>query len=200
MTIVDATGSSTVSARKRRADSRAQKSARRHSFFVRFLRIALPGLGLLVLAGMIGLVILFNILSGIGGAGVTLTSDGLVMHKPELSGNDGDRSYKVSAVRAIQRLSDPRVIDLETIRAEIDLGADQSAKITALNGTYDNAAETLRLYDGIQLEWSEGYAVDLREVAIDLKTGALTTDDPLIIRSDRGSIEAGQLRYVKRTA
>ncbi|MTI00001.1 LPS export ABC transporter periplasmic protein LptC [Roseibium sp. RKSG952] len=162
---------------------------------VRILRYLLPGLGLLVLAGMIALVVLFNILAGLGGASVTLTSEGLVMNRPELSGHDGDRSYKISAVRAIQRLSDPGVIDLETIRGDIVLGQGQTAHVTSLYGTYNNAAETLRLYDGIQLEWSEGYTVDLQEASINLKNGALKTDDPVIIRSDRGSIQAGRLSY-----
>ena len=111
---------------------------------------------------------LFNILSGFGASNMMLTSEGLVMDQPELSGHDGERSYKVTATRAIQRLSDPRIIDLETIRADIVLSKDQSAEIIALKGIYNNAAETLRLYEGIQLEWSEGYKVDLAEVEVDL--------------------------------
>ncbi|MCV0425729.1 MAG: LPS export ABC transporter periplasmic protein LptC [Roseibium sp.] len=175
--------------------SRAQKSARRHSLLVRILRWLFPAIGLLILGGMIGLVVLFNFLSGFGAANVMLTSEGLVMDHPELSGHDDDRSYKVTARRAIQRLSDPRIIDLEIIRADIVLGADESAEIIALKGTYNNAAETLRLYDGIQLEWSEGYKVDLSEVEIDLSNGALTTTEPVSIRSDQGHVVAGKLTY-----
>ncbi|MTI05543.1 LPS export ABC transporter periplasmic protein LptC [Roseibium denhamense] len=177
------------------AETRAQKSARRHSLLVKVLRWMLPGLGLLILAGMTGLVVLFNVLSGFGASNVILTSEGLVMDHPELSGHDGDRSYKVTARRAIQRLSDPRIIDLDTIRAEIVLSADQSADIIALKGTYNNAAERLRLFDGIQLEWSEGYTIDLAEVSIDLRNGALSTDEPISIRSDQGHVVAGKLSY-----
>ena len=118
-----------------------------------------------------------------------------VMDQPELSGHDGERSYKVTARRAIQRLTDPRIIDLETIRADIVLGKDQSAEIIALKGTYNNAAETLRLYEGIQLEWSEGYTVDLADVEVDLKNGALSTSEPVSIRSERGHVVAGKLDY-----
>lgn len=178
-----------------RHESRAQRAARRHSRLVTVLRWLLPGLGILIFGGMIALVVLFNILAGFGASNVTLTSEGLVMDRPELSGHDGERSYQVTALRAIQRLTDPRIIDLETIRANITLSPQQSAKVTALKGTYDNGAETLSLYDGIQLEWSEGYTVDLQEVTINLKTGALVTDDPLSIRSDRGNIRAGRLDY-----
>ncbi|MES0810022.1 LPS export ABC transporter periplasmic protein LptC [Roseibium sp. SCPC15] len=179
----------------RRQFSRAQRSARRHSVLVRILRWLFPGIGLLILGGMVGLVLLFNFLSGFGAANMMLTSEGLVMDHPELSGHDGDRSYKVTARRAIQRLSDPRIIDLEIIRADIVLSADEGAEIIALKGTYNNAAETLRLYDGIQLEWSEGYKVDLSEVEIDLNNGAMTTTEPVSIRSDQGHVVAGKLTY-----
>ncbi|GGB46247.1 hypothetical protein GCM10011316_17930 [Roseibium aquae] len=148
-----------------------------------------------MLAGMIGLVVLFNVLGSFGATNISLTADGLVMDKPELSGHDGDRSYHVSAQRAIQRLTDPRIIDLEIIRANIVLSPDESAAITALKGTYNNAAETLRLYDGIQLEWSQGFTVDLSDVEVDLKSGALRTDNPISIRSEQGSVRAGKLDY-----
>ncbi len=179
----------------RREPSRAQKSARRHSLLVRILRWLFPAVGLLILAGMIGLVVLFNLLSGLGATNLMLTSEGLVMDHPELSGHDGERSYKVTAQRAIQRLSDPRIIDLESIRADIVLSKDEGAKIVALKGTYNNAAETLRLFDGIQLEWSQGYTVDLSEVQIDLSNGELRTDEPVSIRSDQGRIMSGSLSY-----
>jgi lipopolysaccharide export system protein LptC len=177
--------------------SRAQRAARRHSLTVRVLRWLFPGIGILILAGMIALVVLFHILSGFGATNLMLTSEGLVMDHPELSGHDGERSYKVTATRAIQRLSDPRIIDLETIRADIVLGKDESAEIVALKGTYNNAAETLRLYDGIQLEWSQGYKVDLREVEIDLSNGAMSTSEPVAIRSEQGHVVAGKLSYDK---
>jgi len=178
-----------------KTETRAQRAARRHSRLVTVLRFLLPGAGLLILAGMIGLVVLFKVLGSFGAANISLTADGLVMDRPELSGHDGDRSYHVSAQRAIQRLTDPRIIDLEIIRADIVLSANESAQITALKGTYNNAAETLRLYDGIQLEWSQGYTVDLSDVEVDLKTGAMRTGNPIAIRSEQGSIRAGKLDY-----
>jgi lipopolysaccharide export system protein LptC len=179
----------------RQRNNKAQRAARRHSLLVRALRWLFPGIGFLILAGMIGTVVLFNVLGSFGAANLMLTSEGLVMDHPELSGHDGERSYKVTARRAIQRLSDPRIIDLETIKADIVLSEDQSAEIVALKGTYNNAAETLRLFDGIQIDWSEGYKVDLTEVAIDLSNGALSTSTPISIRSDQGHVLAGKLSY-----
>ena len=175
--------------------NRAQRAARRHSILVRILRWLFPGVGVLILVGMIGLVVLFNLLGTFGAANLMLTSEGLVMDQPELSGHDGERSYKVTARRAIQRLTDPRIIDLETIKADINLSKDQSADIVALKGIYNNADETLRLYEGIQIIWSEGYTVELDDIDVDLKDGAMSTSNPVTIVSEKGQITGGKLFY-----
>lgn len=178
-----------------RTERGVQRAARRHSRWVRILRVLFPLLGVLIFAGMAAMIVLFNFLNGLGIGNISFSADGLVMDRPELSGHDGERSYKVSAVRAIQRLSDPRIIDLETIEANIVLNPEQSAKITASRGTYDNGAETLLLYDGLQVTWSEGYTIDLSDVTVDLRSGAMKTSEPVEIKSEKGDIQAGQLTY-----
>lgn len=178
-------------------ESRVQRSARRHSVLVRTLRFLFPAIGLLILVGMIGAVVLFNVLGSFGAANLVLTSDGIVMDHPKLSGHDGDRSYQVTARKAVQRLTDPRIIDLEQIQADIVLGPDEGAKILSLKGIYNNAAESLRLYEGVQLEWSEGYSVEVDKVEVDLKTGAMSSDQPITITSDKGRLAAGKIDYDK---
>lgn len=180
-------------------ESKAQRSARRHSTLVKGLRWLFPTVGILILAAMAGMVVLFNVLGSLGGANVILTSDGIVMDHPKLSGHDGDRSYQVTARRAIQRLTDPRIIDLEVIRADIVLSADETAKVMALKGIYDNQRETLRLYEGVQLEWSHGYTINVTDVDIDLVTGAISTSDTISIESDDGRLVSGRVHYDKDT-
>lgn len=178
-----------------RSETAAQRAARRHSRLVRILRFAFPALGALICAGMIGLIVVFNLLSGLGASNVILTADGLVMDFPVLSGHDGDKSYKVTARRAIQRLSDPRILDLEFIDADIVLGADEKAKVTSVKGIYNNSTETLKLYEGVQVDWSQGYKVDVTEVNIDMKSGAMKTSEPVAIRSDKGQLQGGDMDY-----
>ncbi|WP_148259493.1 LPS export ABC transporter periplasmic protein LptC [Polymorphum gilvum] len=173
----------------------ARKAARRNSGLVRLLRILFPLLGVAILVAIAGLIFLYNVLNSLGIGNVILTSEGLVMDRPELSGHDGERSYKVSAVRAIQRITDPRIIDLETITAEIVLGPDQRAAITATKGTYNNGAETLSLSEGIELDWSGTYQVHFESVDVDLRTGTVRTSDPLQINSQQGDIQAGRFAY-----
>lgn len=190
----------TVGKLPRHLESRVQKTARRHSLLVHILRWVLPGIGLLILAGMVGLVVLFNVLNGLGATNLILTSDGLVMDHPKLSGHDGDRSYQVTARRAIQRLTDPRILDLEKIHADIVLGPDEGATIDSLKGIYNNALETLKLYEGVQLEWSEGYNIEIDSVDVDMKTGALSSSDPVTIHSELGRLNSGKVSYDKEKA
>jgi len=178
-----------------RPETPVQRAARRHSRLVKTLRFLFPALGALIFAGMIGLIVLFNLFSSLGAANVILTADGLVMDYPVLSGHDGEKSYNVTARRAIQRLSDPRILDLEFIDADIVLGPDEKANVTAVKGIYNNAGETLRLYDGVQVDWSQGYEVEVSEVDIDMKSGALKTSEPVSIDSDKGRLLGGKMDY-----
>lgn len=175
--------------------SKARNSARRHSGRVRALRILLPVLGIIVLLGMGGLIFVFNLLNSLGVGNVTLTSEGLVMDKPELSGKDGDRSYRVLAERAIQRLTDPRIIDLEKITAEIVSSPDDKAQITSDKGTYDSSAETLKLFENVKINWSGEYEIAFQRVDVDMKTGAVVTDRSMQVQSKGGDIQANGFTY-----
>ncbi len=177
----------------------ARNAARRHSFLVRFLRYALPIAGVMIVFAIVAVVVVTSYLSSLGFGPVTLTSEGLVMDRPELSGNDGDRSYKVSATRAIQRISDPRIIDLETLTAAISLGQGQSAQITSTRGTFDTGAETLKLMGGIEVSYSQGFLGHFEQMDIDLKTGQIITKDPVTIQSEHGRIRAGDMQFDQKS-
>ncbi|WP_186392881.1 MULTISPECIES: LPS export ABC transporter periplasmic protein LptC [unclassified Pannonibacter] len=174
---------------------KARANARRHSGRVRALRILLPVLGLIVLLGMGGLIFVFNLLNSLGIGNVTLTSEGLVMDRPELSGNDGERTYRVLAERAIQRLTNPRIIDLEMITAEIVSNPEEKAQITSDKGTYDSSAETLRLFEGVRINWSGKYQIEFNSVDVDMKSGQVVTDRSMQVVSSGGDIAANGFTY-----
>lgn len=162
---------------------------------MRRLRWLVPGLGGVLLAGIVAMMAVSSYLSSLGLGKITLTADGLVMDQPELSGHDGDRSYRVAARRAIQRLSDPRIIDLEEIRAELRLSAEQTVTVTADRGTYDSAQETLALADGIEVATSEGYAARFGTLFVNLKTGEIETPEPTTLTSSFGTLDASRMRF-----
>ncbi|KZL19366.1 Lipopolysaccharide-assembly, LptC-related [Pseudovibrio axinellae] len=174
---------------------KARKSARRHSLLVRLLRYALPAGGTLIALAVVGMVIFQNVLSGLSIGDISLTTEGLVMSNPHLSGNDGDRSYNVQADRAIQRITNPQVIDLEKIVAEITVAPGETVSIISQNGTFDTEMETLELSNGIQLTYSKGYSAEFEYLDIDMKTGTIQTNDTVDVMSDGGYIDAGSMEF-----
>jgi len=174
---------------------KARKAARRHSILVRLLRFALPAGGLLIAAGVIAMVVFQNILAGLSIGDISLTTEGLVMSNPHLSGNDGVRSYNVQADRAIQRITNPQVIDLENIVAEITIAPGETVSITSRNGTFDTEMETLNLTNGITVAYSKGYSAEFEYLDIDMKTGTIQTNDTVDVTSEGGYIDAGSMEF-----
>ncbi len=174
---------------------KARKSARRHSILVRLLRYALPLGGLLIVAGVVGMIVFQNILSGFGIGDISLTTDGLVMSNPHLSGNDGDRSYSVRADRAIQHITNPQIVDLEKLQAEITVAPGETLGIKATNGTFDTELETLKLTNGIQVFYSKGYSANFEYLDIDMKSGRIQTNDTVDVTSNGGYIDAGSMEF-----
>lgn len=172
---------------------RERRAARRHSTRVRWLKRLLPFFSLVIVLGVVGTVALRNLLPGFDLGAIGLTSEGIVMSNPELSGHDGDRSYKVSAKRAIQSLINPKIIELEEIVARVKFGSQEWVAFTAPHGVYDSGVEHLKLADGIKLEWSRGYHVTLSGAEVDLKEGSILSDDSIYITSDQGEFRAGKI-------
>ncbi|AXS39147.1 LPS export ABC transporter periplasmic protein LptC [Breoghania sp. L-A4] len=174
--------------------ARQRKAARRHSRRVRIMKMLLPAISGLLVLGVVGATALQSLLPGLDLGQIGLTGDGsIVMNNPKLSGHDGERSYQVSARRATQNLFTPKIIQLEEITARLKLSATEWAAITAAHGTYDSGAEQLALDDGIEIEWSRGYQATLSAATIDLKTGAILSDDSIDISSRHGHFRAGKI-------
>lgn len=174
--------------------AKERAAALRHSRRVRIMKRLLPAISALVILGIVGATALQSLVSGFDLGKIGLTGDGnIVMTNPQLSGHDGERSYQVSAARAVQNLFDPKVIRLEEITARIKLSADEWAAFTAVEGIYDSGAETLKLADGIEIEYSRGYQARLSGATIDLKNGAILSDDAIDITSRQGRFRAGKI-------
>lgn len=162
---------------------RAFGSARRHTFLVRFFRMALP-------IGSIGLVISMIVFARAPSVGdfdvdiarTTIESNSIVMENPRLTGfDDEDREYRVSASRATQKLTSPDQVRLEDIRAEIIAEGWGETSVTAAGGDFDNSARTLNLFGGIKLNSTEGYRLSMENADIDFTEGTLKTPNPVTI-------------------
>lgn len=160
--------------------------ARRHSGLVRWLKIVLPALaGAAVLAFVLAIKMITSDINELFTiAGVAVDTKSLVMEKPHLSGFKGtEHSYEVHAERAVQDLSNPKIVRLEEIAAEFGLSSDVKVTLGATAGVFDGDRETLVLSDGITVSSTNGYAAKLEAVTVDFDKGTLTSDKPVEIRA-----------------
>lgn len=170
---------------------RAFHRAARHSRRVRRLRVALPALSLLLVALVAGYGVATRIGLSLAIGKLAITAEGLSMDAPRLSGSDGKgRTYEVTADKAVQDLSDPQVIRLGGIRAQVRQADGSSADFSAASGVYDARAQTLVLDRDIAIRASDGTAADLERAEIDLATGEVSSDAPVAFSSSLGAIRA----------
>lgn len=182
-----------------RGDARqlAYRRALAHSGRVRFARIALPVLAVLVIAA----VALFMWASRVAPnvsldlSGGSIRDGKLVMANPKLDGfTSDDLPYSLRAARAVQDLTGSGLIDLERIEATVPLTPQVEARVLAAAGLYDSEANTLDVTKSLSIETSDGKRADLVSAAIDLIAGSLTTGDPVHISMPGVELSADRLR------
>lgn len=176
------------------------KKAVAHSRLVRRLKLALP------LASALVVVAFFAVswFDGLAPEGVeiesaTIEGGKLVMKNPVLSGQgSNDRPYMMRAERAIQDLSTPDVIVLETIVADLFVSAGEKAVVNAESGTYDRANETLVFDRPFNIATEGGMTAHMQSANIDLAAGNFATSDPVSIQSAEASIVAQSMEMLDK--
>jgi lipopolysaccharide export system protein LptC len=169
-------------------------AAARHSARVRVLRVALLGgaVGAVVLLTGVALFDPFGRLAGsvsISGIGVDGTK--VTMAHPKLAGfrRDG-RPYLVTAQKAVQDALHPTLVELHGISADITLGENGLAHMTADSGLYDSSTEHMDVSDNVQVK-SPQYSAWLRSASIDFKGGRYISNDPVNVLTSTGTTLAG---------
>ena len=174
-------------------------TAARESRRVRRLRFLLPTLGALLFALVIVATVITRISISLSIGDLKITTDGLAMDAPHLSGSDGKgRTYMVSATSAVQDLTDTRIIRLKGIDASVIQTDGSQAHLLADTGVYNSAAQTLVLTENIRLANSDGSGGLLSRAEIDLNTGLLTSDSPVAFSSRLGKINADTMGVEKK--
>ncbi|WP_026792908.1 LPS export ABC transporter periplasmic protein LptC [Pleomorphomonas oryzae] len=174
-------------------------TAARASRRVRRLRFLLPTVGALLFALVIVATVITRISISLSIGDLKITTDGLAMDAPHLSGSDGKgRTYTVSAASAVQDLTDTRIIRLKGIEASVIQTDGSQAHLLADTGVYDSAAQKLVLKENIRLANSDGSDGLLSRAEIDLNTGSLTSDSPVAFSSRLGKINADTMGVEKK--
>jgi lipopolysaccharide export system protein LptC len=186
----------------RRSDvDRAVRSAGRHSLLVRIMRIALP-IGVLVGGASVVLVIyfkpmqVFEKLPSVSGK-LAVQGSKITMELPRIAGFTRDkRSYELNAETAVQDIASPDIVEMQKLRARMEMQDKDVITLTANSGTYNTKGDTIVLRDQVIVTSQQGYKAQLREAAVGMKNGSVVSDQPVDITLPNGRLTANHLEVV----
>ena len=176
--------------------------ASRHSRHVRWLKIGLPTLAVLSIAGFVAVMTLNRGGDGLPAltlSGINLDTREITMDKPHISGFDGTkRAYEVNAAKAVQALGNPKVVNLETIDARFAVADDVRAHLLSRSGVYDADTQKLTLDGGIDVTTTNGYSGRLEHADVDIENGTVRSDTGVLLRGKEGQITADSIEVLDR--
>lgn len=105
--------------------------------------------------------------------------------------NQGNK-FLVSADRAVQPTSDKPVVNIEGMKARIDLSGGPVA-MAALAGTYDLDSRMMAVAGPIHVAGPDNYSLRTRDVKIDLGENRMTSDGPVSGTMRLGEFSAGHI-------
>ena len=185
-----------------RGDSeRAFRTARRHSRAVRIMRVAIP-LAVVVIVGGFGLATYFNPLRVIAKLPVNIkdlvvSGTKITMEKPRMSGFTKDgRAYEFIADAAAQDLTKPDIVELQNIRAKLQMPDKSTMDLSADTGVYNTKLEMLQLDTNIVLTSSDGNKGRLSQAMIDIRKGNVVSDQPVELEFLQGVLKGNKMEIV----
>lgn len=169
--------------------------ANRHSSRVRWLRIVLPVIAVLIIAGIAGAYLLSRAnLPQVTIATTAFENGRMVMQNPVLDGVDGEqRPYRLTAKQAIQNPKQPRQVELDSIAAEVPVEKGLYAHILAGTGFYDGEAKRLDLGGEIEVVTDDGMTAKLLDATVDIGAGTLETANPVQMTTEQAKISAERM-------
>ncbi|WP_454623662.1 LPS export ABC transporter periplasmic protein LptC [Bradyrhizobium cenepequi] len=175
-------------------------AAERHSRMVRILRIAVPAAVVLSLLAIVGAsvfnpfrMLLPKLPVDIGNLVVSGTK--ITMESPHLAGFSADqRPYELWAKAAVQDLTDPDHVELQTLRAKMLMEDRSTVTMDARTGFFDSKQQLLDLRKDIFLQSSTGYEAKLSQAFVDINKGTVTSEEHVDVKLLNGTLTADKLR------
>jgi lipopolysaccharide export system protein LptC len=183
----------------RRNDARIFRAARRHSRRVRLLRLAIPICVVIVVAVGVAITSWFNPLRVLAKvpvdvSGIVVSGTKLTMQQPRIAGYTSDkRAYEMTAQAAAQDLMKTDVVELQGIRATMEMKDKVTLETTARVGFYNTKTEHLTLQNNVHVKTSSGYQARLAEAQVDIRNGKLISDKPVEVNSFDWTVNANRL-------
>lgn len=180
--------------------ARSFERARRHSRRVRYLKIGIP-IAAVLLVALFSAWAWLSSRDGISAriSGASVTEGKLVMSDAKLNGFTRDNlPYSLSAQRAVQDLTDTKLIQLDTIVARLPIDPENWADIAAASGVFDERNNVLDIDSAMTIKTTSGIVAEFRSAKVDIGTGTVTSDDPISVEMDGSRLEAGSMQVSDR--
>jgi len=178
-------------------------AAARHSRMVRVLRVAVPAAVVLALASIVVIQVFVNPFQTalaklpIDMSNLVVSGTKITMETPHLAGFSTDqRPYEVWAKAAIQDLTNPDNVELQTLRAKVMMEDKSTVTMDARTGFFDSKQQMLDLRKDIFLQSSTGYEARLSQAYVDINKGTVTSDEHVDVKLLNGTLTADKLRII----
>ncbi len=178
---------------------KAFRSAQRHTRRVTWLKWLLPLIALAIIGGFTTWAVnqkAVPVPEEIASNEQAFQQDEIIMQHPNLNGFSDNRAYEVKAVKAIQKLSEPDVVNLEDLSARITMPNADWVTFTSNEGRFNQKEEFLELSGKVNVNSSQGYGLKTEAVEVKMKDNYLRTNAPVRIASKDIQLEADTLEAI----
>lgn len=167
-----------------RAQSRYRR-ALRHSAVVRWMKVVLPMLAVLIVAGFVGTSLLKSALpDNLLIDGTFFENGKLAMSNPVLTGQTRDgQLYRLSAVKATQSLARPSIIGLKKLVADLPVGADDAVTVDAERAFFNRNKERIIFDAPFAVTTRSGLTASIQSAAFDIESGQFVSNAPVAVDS-----------------
>jgi lipopolysaccharide export system protein LptC len=116
------------------------------------------------------------------------------MNQPRLAGVTRDnRRYDMIAQAAAQDITKPDMLELQGIRATMEMRDKVTFETTAKGGLYNTKTEQLTLNQNIVVTSSSGYQAFLNEAVVDVRGSHIVSDKPVEVKTATWTINANRM-------
>lgn len=177
---------------------KAFRAARRHSAFVKVLRVLFPVMALGV-ASLYFLPSEMVIETDAGRASVDsidISDGGLKMMNPRLQGvHEKHGAYDIRADHATQRVDDPSLITLNTIQGELTAQDGKKTVLKAPSGIFHSKKEELIFNNGLSIAGEAGFRGKLQTATAFFRSNKLVSKDPVDLGFHGSTIKASSMTF-----
>jgi lipopolysaccharide export system protein LptA len=181
--------------------ARAFVAAQRHSRLVALLRIVLP----LVAGGLLGGFVLYVAAKitleslKIKTGPITITADDLRMKDPSFLDVTSDGRYEVRAKWAVFAFAPNAPVKLIDVSGDLTQTNGTITKLKAKHGFYERAKGELELFDGIEIDGSNGLMARLSRATVYSKQSKVVSEEPVSAVTPTGSVQALAMTFENKT-